>query len=269
MSFPGATAYFTKSEEISLEAVEDDHTEEIKSFKASFQVNTQQLTGQLHPIAHDSDKSATNTVASGSGPLNMHLSMSLLWQQFKQFCAEISKAKTVDEAKHLPSSISANYSKWIALWIMDKCNENDICTGKPKPLTVLYATYNNTQKMQAAISHKFEPDYGLGTQPWMENPAYPGRFIGNPSLSVVVSQYIISLQHCKVHADETVTSAHAIDEPTLKALWVFNLVVTDLLIAIKLNAAVSYNHGLHELVSLFTSVGSDEGVHVTLAVLQQ
>jgi hypothetical protein len=34
---------------------------------------------------------------------------------------EIGKAKTIDEAKHLPSNISADYRKWIALWIMDKC----------------------------------------------------------------------------------------------------------------------------------------------------
>ncbi|KAG1745320.1 hypothetical protein EDB19DRAFT_1849392 [Suillus lakei] len=135
---------------------------------------------------------------------------------------EIGKAKTIDEAEHLPSDISADYPKWIALWIMDKCDENDICTGKPKLLTVPRATYNNAQKMRAAISHKFGRDYGLGTQPWMENPAYPGRFIGNPSLSVAVSQYMISLRRRKVHAGETVTSARAMDEPTLKALWVFN-----------------------------------------------
>ncbi|KAG1846025.1 hypothetical protein F4604DRAFT_1884214 [Suillus subluteus] len=73
-----------------------------------------------------------------------------------------------------------------------------------------HATYNNAQKMRAAISHKFRRDYGLGTQPWMENPVYPGKFVGNPSLSVTV------------HLGETVTSAHAMDEPTLKELWVFN-----------------------------------------------
>lgn len=104
------------------------------------------------------------------------------------------------------------------------------------------ATYNNAQKMRAAISHKFGRDHGLGTQPWMENPAYPGRFIGNPSLSVVVSQYMISLRRRKVsmhitvlcndcpayfnlmqvHAGETVTSARAMDESTLKELWTFN-----------------------------------------------
>jgi hypothetical protein len=108
-------------------------------------------------------------------------------------------------------------------------------------LTVPRATYNNAQKMRAAISHKFGRDHGLGTQPWMENPGCPGKFIGNPSLSVTVSQYMISLRRRKVsvcccfsqlsrfrelafqvHAGETVTSARAMDEPTLKELWTFN-----------------------------------------------
>jgi len=70
MSFPGATAYFTESEGISLEAVEDDHTEEIESLEASFQVDNQQLTGQLCSVAHE-DESATKTVVSGPGPSNM------------------------------------------------------------------------------------------------------------------------------------------------------------------------------------------------------
>jgi hypothetical protein len=65
-------------------------------------------------------------------------------------------------------------------------------------LTVPRATYNNAQKMRAAISHKFGRDHGLGTQPWMENPGCPGKFIGNPSLSVTVSQYMISLRRRKV-----------------------------------------------------------------------
>ncbi|KAG1766271.1 hypothetical protein EDD22DRAFT_950628 [Suillus occidentalis] len=244
MSFQGAAAYFTESEGVSLEAIEDNHTEEIESLEASFQVDDQQLTDQLRSVAYEDESASGKTVTTSPSsskiapPVGHDSDMDYnlkrasehvipwlikyiyrLWQQFKQFCMEIGKAKTIDEAKHLPSNISADYRKWIALWIMDKCDENDIHTGKPKLLTVPHATYNNAQKMQAAISHKFGCDYGLGTQPWMENPAYPGRFIGNPSLSVVVSQYMISLQHRKVHVGETVTSACAMDEPTLKALW--------------------------------------------------
>jgi hypothetical protein len=43
-----------------------------------------------------------------------------LWEQFKQFCVEIGKAKTADEAEHQPSSISGDYPKQVALWIMDR-----------------------------------------------------------------------------------------------------------------------------------------------------
>lgn len=55
------------------------------------------------------------------------------------------------------------------------------------------------------MSHKFGRDYGLGTTQWMENPSVPGRYIGNPSLSVAVSQYMISLRRHKVwvHIDTT------------------------------------------------------------------
>ncbi|KAG1864324.1 hypothetical protein F4604DRAFT_1928760 [Suillus subluteus] len=218
MSFPGAAAYFTESEGVSLEAVEDDHTEEIESLEASFEVDDQQSTGQLRSASRHGlqPQKALEHVIVSSTLSNYER----LWQQFKQFCMDISKVKTIDEAEHLPSNIPAKYPKCIALWIMDKCNrrdalkpsltafcfilrcdENDIWTGKPKLLTMPHATYNNAQKMRAAISHKFGRDYGLRTQPWMENPVYPGKF---------------------VHSGETVTSARAMDEPTLKELWVFN-----------------------------------------------
>ncbi|KAI0324841.1 hypothetical protein GY45DRAFT_1349214 [Cubamyces sp. BRFM 1775] len=76
--------------------------------------------------------------------------------------------------------------------------------------------------MRAAISHKYGREYKLGTQPWTENPHKPGTFSRNPSLSVVVSQYMVSLRRRKVRAGEVVTSARAIDEETMKKLWEFN-----------------------------------------------
>ncbi|KAG1747416.1 hypothetical protein EDB19DRAFT_1894019 [Suillus lakei] len=56
--------------------------------------------------------------------------------------------------------------------------------------------------MRATISHKFGRDYQLGTQPWLEHPAKPGIFIGNPSLSVTISQYMVSLRRRKIRAGE-------------------------------------------------------------------
>ncbi|KAI0681806.1 hypothetical protein C8T65DRAFT_598035, partial [Cerioporus squamosus] len=83
-------------------------------------------------------------------------------------------------------------------------------------------TYNTAQKMRAAITHKYGRDFGLGTQTWTEDPLFPGSFRGNPSLSTIVSQYMISLRRRKVRAGEIVTSARAINESTLKKMWEFN-----------------------------------------------
>jgi len=74
-----------------------------------------------------------------------------------------------------------------------RCDENDIWTGKTKDPSLPHVTYGTAQKMCATISHKFGRDYQLGTQPWLEHPAMPGKFIGNPSLSVTISQYMVSL----------------------------------------------------------------------------
>jgi hypothetical protein len=63
-------------------------------------------------------------------------------------------------------------------------------------------TYATAQKMRAAISHKYGRDHGLGTQPWLEDSLCPGHFRGNPSLSVTVSQYMISLGRRKVSLNQ-------------------------------------------------------------------
>jgi hypothetical protein len=60
------------------------------------------------------------------------------------------------------------------------------------------ATYGTAQKMRAAVSHKFGRDHKLGTQPWSVHPVVAGKFVGNPSLSVAVSQYMVSLRRRKV-----------------------------------------------------------------------
>ncbi|KAG1887197.1 hypothetical protein F4604DRAFT_1571212 [Suillus subluteus] len=75
------------------------------------------------------------------------------------------------------------------------------------------------QKMRAAVSHKYGRDHKLGTQPWSEHPTVAGKHIGNPSLSVTVSQYMVSLRQRK--SGEAVTSARAMDKATMKYLWDF------------------------------------------------
>lgn len=64
--FLGAAAYSTESEGVSLKAVKDDHTWEIESLEASFEVNDQQSTGQLCSAIHTSK--TTTTTSSDTGP---------------------------------------------------------------------------------------------------------------------------------------------------------------------------------------------------------
>ncbi|KAJ7649070.1 hypothetical protein DFH06DRAFT_1083757 [Mycena polygramma] len=117
---------------------------------------------------------------------------------------------------------SSEVPTWIALWIMNKCDDSDISTGKAKHPSIARATYSTAQKMRAAMSHKFSREYELGIQEWQANPLVPGQFFGNPSISTVVSQYMISLRRNKVRSGEVVTSARAMDEPTMKKLWTYN-----------------------------------------------
>jgi hypothetical protein len=51
-------------------------------------------------------------------------------------------------------------------------------------------------KMRAAVSHHYGQDRQLGNQPWTE--VGDSVWSGNPSLSIVVSQYMVSLRRLKV-----------------------------------------------------------------------
>ncbi|KAG2039818.1 hypothetical protein BDR03DRAFT_1008496 [Suillus americanus] len=129
------------------------------------------------------------------------------WSQFKDFCTAIDKVQSASDVDSLFPNLPAEFPTWIALWIMDKCDENDIWTGRAKAPSVPRATYGTAQKMRAAVSHKYGRDHKLGTQPWSEHPTVAGKHIGNPSLSVTVSQYMVSLRWRKVRSGEAVTSA--------------------------------------------------------------
>ena len=79
-----------------------------------------------------------------------------------------------------------------------RCDDIDIFTGDPKPPSESRPSLKHAQKMRAAITHKFGRDFGLGTDPWMEHPTVAGKCKGNPSLSVTLTQYMISLGRRKV-----------------------------------------------------------------------
>lgn len=73
-----------------------------------------------------------------------------------------------------------------------------IYTDKPKPLGEEPSTYSHAQKMRAAMTHYFGRELNIGSGDWTESEVHPGRFRGNPSLSTVVGQYMISLRRKKV-----------------------------------------------------------------------
>ncbi|KAJ3003144.1 hypothetical protein NUW54_g5454 [Trametes sanguinea] len=138
-----------------------------------------------------------------------------LWVAFTSFCVARGLVAEENNCDDFWRGLPPKLPLWIAGWIMDKADDLDITTGKPKDLSIPRVTYARAQKMRAAVSHKFSREYKLGTQDWTESPLNPGTFSGNPSLSPLVSQYM-------VRAGEIVTSARAMDQETMRKLWEFN-----------------------------------------------
>ncbi|KAJ7709109.1 DNA breaking-rejoining enzyme [Mycena olivaceomarginata] len=90
-----------------------------------------------------------------------------------------------------------------------------------KPPTQVQDSYNHAQKMRAAMTYGFGRLCGLGSLPWHESES-TGKMVGNPSVSETVATYMTSLYCRKVRAGETVTSACAITQETLRKLYDFN-----------------------------------------------
>ncbi|PIL25798.1 hypothetical protein GSI_11548 [Ganoderma sinense ZZ0214-1] len=175
-----------------------------------------------HETMFNSLKVASKNVV-GNSTLRLYVR---LWMLFVLFCQAHSFIRHESEFDEVQPNFHSDLPSWIALWIMDKCDDMDIHTGQIKPLHLRRGSYNMAQKMRAAMMHKFGWDYQLGTQSWQEHPV-TGKYVGNPSLSMVLSQYMVSLHRRKAHAGEEVTSARAVDERTLKMLWVFNEGIED------------------------------------------
>jgi hypothetical protein len=129
--------------------------------------------------------------------LGLTLTYSRLWRQFTNFCIEMEWIESTDKWEEASAELPTELPTWIIVWISDKCDDCDMYTALPKDPSVHRATYSHAQKMRAAISHKFGRDFGLGAQPWQQNLLME-KFLGNPSVSVLVGQYMISLRHRKV-----------------------------------------------------------------------
>ncbi|KAE9382880.1 hypothetical protein BT96DRAFT_775201, partial [Gymnopus androsaceus JB14] len=81
--------------------------------------------------------------------------------------------------------------------------------------------YGHAQKMRAAATFGFGRMYGKGRAPWHESEV-TGEMVGNPSVSEMVSGYMVSLRRRKVQSGEEQTSARAITPELIGKLWDFN-----------------------------------------------
>ncbi|KAH9026655.1 hypothetical protein EDB84DRAFT_1272981, partial [Lactarius hengduanensis] len=97
--------------------------------------------------------------------------------------------------------------QFIVAWIMNECDELNL-NGTKRLSTQVRATYGTAQKMRASMTYAFGRIHGLGSAHWER--CADGRTVGNPSVSEMVSRYMLSLHRRKVKAGETATSARAI-----------------------------------------------------------
>ncbi|KAJ7255530.1 DNA breaking-rejoining enzyme, partial [Mycena haematopus] len=90
--------------------------------------------------------------------------------------------------------------------------------GRPIPKDKVVPTYAHAQKMRAAMTYAFGHVHRLGSTPWQDSPVPSG----NPSVSNIVSSYMISLRRRKVQAGETSVSSRAITQEILLKMYNFN-----------------------------------------------
>jgi hypothetical protein len=91
-----------------------------------------------------------------------------------------------------------------------RCDELNL-DGTRRPSNEVRATYGTAQKMRASMTYAFGRIYGLGSMHWHDaGGSVNGNPVGNPSVSEMVSRYMLSLHRRKVKAGETATSARAI-----------------------------------------------------------
>ncbi|KAH9007804.1 hypothetical protein EDB84DRAFT_1671914 [Lactarius hengduanensis] len=109
--------------------------------------------------------------------------------------------------------------QFIVAWIMNECDELNL-DGTKRPSNEVRATYGTAQKMRASMTYAFGRLHGLGSMDW--HCSEGGSMVGNPSVSEMVSWYMLSLHRRKVRAGEAATSASAITADTLKKLYDFN-----------------------------------------------
>ncbi|KAK0482321.1 hypothetical protein IW261DRAFT_1550292 [Armillaria novae-zelandiae] len=88
--------------------------------------------------------------------------------------------------------------------------------GVPKAPEEVRSSWSHAQKLRAGVTWGFKTTGKHGTECWTDQAT------GNPSISGIVSSYVVGLRHRKTAQGETPTSSRAVTPDILWALYQFN-----------------------------------------------
>ncbi|KAJ3840841.1 hypothetical protein F5878DRAFT_532814, partial [Lentinula raphanica] len=111
-------------------------------------------------------------------------------------------------------------AEMIVAVIMDACDSINL-DGTAKDPSEIRNGYTHAQKIRAAFTYGFNRIAGLGMATW-ERSEITGLMKGNPSVSSLVSSYMVSLRRRKVQAGEAATSARAITPEYIGRMYDYN-----------------------------------------------
>ncbi|OBZ74113.1 hypothetical protein A0H81_06467 [Grifola frondosa] len=127
----GTVGTLRKAETVSMEAVEEDQSEEIEALMSTFDIEDRQSIDldylrappesakqQKVDYARFSEnlkKASENVVLIGT-----HEEYNRLWRQFKEFTARLGYVKQPDDIETYGKNVPAAFPQWISIWIMDK-----------------------------------------------------------------------------------------------------------------------------------------------------
>ncbi|KAJ3562539.1 hypothetical protein NP233_g9507 [Leucocoprinus birnbaumii] len=149
------------------------------------------------------------------------------YQRLMKQCERILRERNYinDTAEFFSDSPKRLAPYHIVLWIQDACDTvkyNGSGGYVDRPSSEFRLSYTHAMKMRAAATYGFGRVHQLGDVAWYHNPA-SDSWRGNPSLSALVSTYMVSLRRRKVQAGEAPVSARAITPDLIKKLWNHNI----------------------------------------------
>ncbi|KAI9574105.1 hypothetical protein HD554DRAFT_2034304 [Boletus coccyginus] len=126
-----ALSYLDKSQTaVGLDAAIEDQAEELESLVNGFELTTNLKDASKGVVVDTTLSDYAN-----------------YWNQFKDFTVTTGRVKSPGEIDALFLNIPVEFPTWIALWIMHKCDEINIWTGKAKLPSDPHSTYDTAQKM--------------------------------------------------------------------------------------------------------------------------